>query len=196
MESSQFVDLVISMKSLKSYFILFNVLIVVTGNGKGKTTSALGQALRVVGEGGKAVMYQFIKGPWKSGEDESVKRLMPEFEIIKGGKGFVGILGDPYPRQVHIEAAEKTWREAQKAVESKKYQLVVLDELNVALKLKLLKLTPVYNFLKKNRARFNIMVTGRDAHPRLIKLADLVSEVKEIKHPFAKGVSARKGIEY
>lgn len=172
------------------------MLILVTGNGKGKTTSALGQALRVVGEGGRVVMYQFIKGPWKSGEDESAKRLGPDFEIIKGGRGFVGILGDSYPRSVHIKAAEETWVKGKEAIESKKYQLVILDELNVALKLKLLKLTPVCDFLKKNRARFNIMVTGRDAHPRLIKLADLVSEVKDIKHPFSKGVSARKGIEY
>lgn len=172
------------------------MLIIVTGDGKGKTTSALGQAMRVVGEGDKAVMYQFIKGPWKSGEDESSRRLHPDFEIIKGGKGFVGILGDSYPRSVHIKAAEEIWAKVEKAVESKKYQLVVLDELNVAIKLKLLKLAPVYNFLKKNRARFNIMVTGRDAHPCLIKLADLVSEVKEIKHPFAKGVGAKKGIEY
>lgn len=172
------------------------MLIVVTGNGKGKTTSALGQALRVVGEGGSAVMYQFIKGPWKSGEDESSKLLHPHFQIIKGGQGFVGILGDPHPRSVHIKAAEETWAKAAAAVESKKYTLVVLDELNVALKLKLLKLTPVYNFLKKYRGIVNIMVTGRDAHPRLIQLADLVSEIKDVKHPFNKGVGARKGIEY
>lgn len=172
------------------------MLIVVTGNGKGKTTSALGQALRVVGEGGEAIMYQFIKGPWKSGEDESMKRLMPEFEIIKGGKGFVGILGDPYPRSVHIKAAEETWAIAKKAIESKKYQLVVLDEINVAIKLGLLKISPVFSFLKKYRGIVNIMVTGRDAHNKLIELADLVSEVKEIKHPFNKGVSARKGVEY
>lgn len=187
---------------------------VITGNGKGKTTSALGQALRVVGEGGQAVVYQFIKGPWKSGEDILIsktksqkskiknKRLLEglenwyDFDIVKGGKGFVGILGDPYPIRVHIDAAEEIWSQAQQAIESKKYQLVVLDELNVALKLKLLKLMPVYNFLKKNRTRSNIMITGRDAHPRLIKLADLVSEVKEIKHPFNNGVGARRGIEY
>ena len=178
---------------------LKDMLIVVTGNGKGKTTSALGQALRVVGEGGKAVMYQFIKGPWKSGEDKffSIFNIPPStFQIIKGGKGFVGILGDPYPRSVHIEAAGATWIQATQAIESKKYQLVILDELNVALKLKLLKLTPVYNFLKKNRSRFNIMVTGRETHPRLINLADLVSEIKEVKHPFQKGVGARKGVEY
>jgi len=190
------------------------VLIIVTGNGKGKTTSALGQALRVVGEGGKVVMYQFIKGPWKSGEDILISKIKSQkskikdkklfeglenfydFNIIKGGKGFVGILGDPYPRHVHIDAATETWDNATKAIESKKYQLVILDELNVALKLKLLKLTPVYNFLKKHKGIVNIMVTGRDAHNRLIVLADLVSEVKEIKHPFQKGIGARKGVEY
>ncbi|MEK7609012.1 MAG: cob(I)yrinic acid a,c-diamide adenosyltransferase [Patescibacteria group bacterium] len=172
------------------------MLIVITGNGKGKTTSALGQAMRVAGEGGRAVMYQFIKGPWKSGEDESSKFLHPHFQIIKGGKGFVGILGDPYPRSVHVKAAQETWAKAVAAIESKKYNLVALDELNVALKLKLLKLAPVYDFLKKYRGIVNIMVTGRDAHPRLVQLADLVSEIKDVKHPFSKGVGARKGIEY
>ena len=104
------------------------MLIVITGNGKGKTTSALGQAMRVAGEGGRAVMYQFIKGPWKSGEDESSKFLHPHFQIIKGGKGFVGILGDPYPRSVHVKAAQETWAKAVAAIESKKYNLVALDE--------------------------------------------------------------------
>ncbi|MEK7629018.1 MAG: cob(I)yrinic acid a,c-diamide adenosyltransferase [Patescibacteria group bacterium] len=190
------------------------MLIVVTGNGKGKTTSALGQALRVVGEGGKAVMYQFIKGPWVSGEDVLISKIKSQkskikdnklleglenwydFDIIKGGKGFVGILGDSYPKSVHIKAAEETWGVAKKAIESKKYQLVVLDEINVAIKLGLLKISPVFSFLKKYRGIVNIMVTGRDAHNKLIELADLVSEVKEIKHPFNKGVSARKGVEY
>ncbi|MBI4120163.1 MAG: cob(I)yrinic acid a,c-diamide adenosyltransferase [Parcubacteria group bacterium] len=190
------------------------MLIVVTGNGKGKTTSALGQALRVIGEGGRAVMYQFIKGPWKSGEDKLISNLksqnsklkdkksldglenLYDFDIVKGGKGFVGILGDPYPRSVHIKAAEETWTKAQAAIESKKYQLVVLDEINVAIKLGLIKVGPVFSFLKKHKGIVNIMATGRDAHPRLIKLADLVSEIKDIKHPFNQGVSARRGIEY
>lgn len=122
--------------------------------------------------------------------------MIPDFEIIKGGKGFVGILGDPYPKSVHIKAAEETWFTAKKAIESKKYQLVVLDEINVAIKLGLLKISPVFSFLKKYRGIVNIMVTGRDADVKLIELADLVSEVKEIKHPFNKGVSARKGVEY
>ncbi len=190
------------------------MLMIATGNGKGKTTSALGQALRVVGEGGRAVMYQFIKGPWKSGEDILISKIKSQkskikdkklfeglenfydFDIVKGGKGFVGILGDPYPKSVHIKAAEETWSNAKKAIESKKYQLVVLDEINVAIKLGLLKISPVFSFLKKYRGVVNIMATGRDAHNKLIELADLVSEVKEIKHPFSKGVGARKGVEY
>src|SRR3989344_6319884 len=127
------------------------MLIVITGNGKGKTTSAWGQALRAVGEGRRVLMYQFIKGPWKSGEDASAKRLSPHFKLIKGGKGFVGILGDPYPRAVHIKAAEKTWKEIKHAVTSGKYHLVIADELNVALSLKLLKLKDVLPFLKKHK---------------------------------------------
>lgn len=190
------------------------MLIVVTGNGKGKTTSALGQALRVIGEGGRAVMYQFIKGPWVSGEDTLISKIKSQkskirdkelleglenfydFDIVKGGKGFVGILGDPYPKSVHIKAAQDTWALAKKAIASKKYQLIVLDEINVAIKLGLLKISPVVSFLKKYRGIVNIMATGREAHAKLIELADLVSEVKEIKHPFNKGVGARKGVEY
>lgn len=172
------------------------MLIVITGNGKGKTTSALGQALRAVGDGRRAIMIQFIKGPWKSGEDRSWRRLAPDFKIIKGGKGFVGILGDPYPRSVHIQAAKKTWGRAKKDITSKKYSLVILDELNVALKLRLLKLKDVLPFLKKHKDKLDIMVTGRGASQQLIKPADLVSEVKEIKHPFQKGVKAKRGLEY
>lgn len=175
------------------------MLIIVTGNGKGKTTSALGQALRVIGDGGKAIMFQFIKGPWLSGEDFIfAKSQIPstKFQIIKGGLGFVGIRGDTHPRGEHIKAAEATWAKVQKAIESKKYDLVILDELNVALDLKLLKLAPVYSFLKKNRARFNIMVTGRYAPKKIIEIGDIVSEVVDVKHPFEKGVGAKKGIEY
>jgi cob(I)alamin adenosyltransferase len=172
------------------------MLIVITGNGKGKTTSALGQALRVIGDGGKAIMYEFIKGPMKSGEDESVKRLYPEFQIIKGGLGFVGIKCDTHSKSEHIKKAEETWTESKKAIESRKYDLVVLDELNVALDLKLLKLAPVVSFLKKNKVRVNIMVTGRYADKKIIELGDIVSEIKDIKHPFHKGAGAKKGIEY
>lgn len=175
------------------------MLIVVTGNGKGKTTSALGQILRVVGDGGKAIMFQFIKGPWISGEDKIFSTFhipLSTFQIIKGGLGFVGIRGDNHPRSAHIKKAEEIWAKAKKSIESKKYDLIALDELNVALDLKLLKLKPVVSFLKKNKFRVNIMVTGRCAPAEIIELGDIVSEIKDVKHPFDKGIGARKGIEY
>ncbi len=172
------------------------MLIVVTGNGKGKTTSALGQALRAVGERKRVVMIQFIKGPWVSGEDKSVERLKPDFEIIKGGKGFVGIQGDSLPRQEHEQAAGETWEKVKRAIEDKEYDLVIADELNVALHLDLLEAAPVCAFLKKHKDELDIMVTGRYAKNEMLELADLVSEVKEIKHPFNKGEVARRGVEY
>ena len=171
----------------------------VTGNGKGKTTSALGQMLRVVGDGGKAIMFQFVKGPWISGEDKIFSNFqfpISNFQIMKGGLGFVGIRGDTHPRSAHVKKAKETWAKAKKAVESKKYDLIALDELNVVLDLKLLKLAPVVSFLKKNKARVNIMVTGRYAPAEIVELGDIVSEVMDVKHPFEKGVGARKGIEY
>ncbi len=172
------------------------MLIVTTGDGKGKTTAALGQALRTIGDGRRAIMFQFIKGPWRSGEDDSVKRLHPDFKIVKGGKGFVGILGDSLPRSEHRKAAQKTWRAGRKAVLSGKYDLVIFDELNVALTLRLLALKDVLPALKKHKGRLDIIITGREAPKSLIALADLVSEVREVKHPFQKGNLARRGIEY
>lgn len=175
------------------------MLIVVTGNGKGKTTSALGQALRAIGNGGKAIMFQFIKGPWESGEDVFFSKLQAssfKLPIIKGGLGFVGIRGDRHSLNAHVKAAAKIWNDAKAAIESRKYQLVILDELNVALKLGLIKIGPVFSFLKKHKKIVNIIATGRDAHVKLIALADLVSEIKDIKHPFSKGVKAKQGIEY
>ena len=108
----------------------------------------------------------------------------------------MGIRGDTHPHSAHVKKAKETWAKAKKAVESKKYDLIALDELNVALDLKLLKLAPVYSFLKKNKARVNIMVTGRYAPAEIVELGDIVSEVMDVKHPFEKGVGARKGIEY
>lgn len=195
------------------------MLIIITGDGKGKTTSALGQALRVIGDGGKAIMYQFIKGPWISGEDKIISKIKNpayakptcrtggasagrqiskifDFEIIKGGIGFVGIQGDNHKISEHKKAAFETWLKAKKAIESKKYDLIILDELNVALHLKLLNLWEILKFLKKNRSQVNIMITGRYAPKKILELGDIVSEIKDIKHPFHKGSGARKGIEY
>lgn len=172
------------------------MILLITGNGKGKTTSALGQMLRVLGEGKRAIMLQFIKGPWITGEDKAAKRLGLDFQIIKGGKGFVGILGDSLPRHVHEKAAQETLELARKTTVSGEYALVVLDEINVALDLKLIKLKDVLALLKAVPEGVSVMLTGRGAPKELHDIADLVSEVHDIKHPYEKGVGAKKGVEF
>lgn len=173
------------------------MFLVFTGNGKGKTTAALGQGLRSIGEGRRVLMVQFIKGPWKSGEDASYKKLAPYLKIVKKGKGFVGILGDKLPRSVHIKAAKDALKYAKKEVSTGKWQMLIMDEISNAVKLKLITLKDALNLLNFARSRVeHIIFTGRDAPKKFIQLADLVTEMKEIKHPYMKGVKAKKGLEY
>lgn len=171
------------------------MIIVYTGNGKGKTTSAIGQAVRSLGEGKKVIMIQFIKGPWRSGEDEFSQKLKKflNFQIIKGGKGFVGILGDKLPRSVHKKAAQQTLKLAEKTILSKKYDLVILDEVNVAIGLKLISEKEVLKVLKKTPDDVDVILTGRNAPKKFIDLADIATEMKEIKYKFK---PVKQGIEY
>lgn len=172
------------------------MIIVNTGNGKGKTTAALGQALRAVGEKKRVIMIQFIKGPFKSGEDFSVKKLTPNFKLVKGGIGFVGIFGDSYPREVHEEVAQETLELCKKSVLSGKYDMVIMDEINVAMKLKLIKESEVNDFLEKIPKDIDLVLTGRDAPKWLLEMADIATEMKEIRHSYQKGIKAKKGIEF
>lgn len=172
------------------------MILIFTGNGKGKTTAALGQALRSVGNGKKIKMIQFIKGPWESGEEESAKKFAPNFELVKGGIGFVGILGDKHPRFAHEEAARKTWGLCKEAAESGKYDMVIMDEINVALDLKLIDADEVKTFLESVPKGIDLILTGRGAPEWLIDMADLVTEMKDIKHPYDSGEKAKKGIEF
>lgn len=168
-----------------------------TGDGKGKTTAALGQALRSVGDGKKVLMIQFIKGPWPSGEDESFKRLAPDFELRKRGKGFVGILNDTLPREVHEAAARGALEELQNETASGKWDIIIADEINNAIELGLITLAGALELEKIAReGKIDIIFTGRGARPELIAQADLVSEIRDIKHPFSEGKKARRGIEY
>jgi len=169
------------------------MLIVFTGNGKGKTTAALGQMIRTVGQRKKALMIQFIKGPWKSGEDGT---KLAGFELIKMGKGFVGILGDKLPRATHIKAAEDALRHFERELKSKKWKLIVLDEVHVAVKLKLLKASAVLAAVKKTPLETFVIMTGRDAPPSFIQAAHLATEMREIKHPFAKGELAKVALDF
>jgi len=168
-----------------------------TGNGKGKTTAALGQALRSVGDGKKVLMIQFIKGPWPSGEDESHKKLMPDFELRKRGKGFVGILNDSLPREVHEEAARSALNELILETESGKWDIVIADEINNALDLDLIEESRAHALLSIAREKkVDLIYTGRGAKESLISEADLVSEINDVKHPYQEGKKARRGIEY
>jgi len=173
------------------------MLLVFTGNGKGKTTAALGQALRSVGEGKRVLMVQFIKGPWKSGEDDSAKLLDPNFKLVKMGKGFVGILNDTLPREEHEQAAREALAYARSEAELGTWNMVILDEVNNAVSLNLIKKEDVLAFVDAVKSKVeHIILTGRDAPQEFIDRADLVTEMNDVKHPYDQGVKARRGLEY
>lgn len=172
------------------------MLIVITGNGKGKTTSALGQALRSVGDGKKVLMVQFIKGPWRSGEDDSHKLLAPNFKIIKTGLGFVGILGDKLPREDHVNAAKKGLELARQEMLSGNWHMLILDEVHNAIQLNLLTVAEVMKVVDELLPGMDLILTGRDARQEFIDRSDIVSEVKEIKHVFSNGIKGKKGLEW
>ena len=173
------------------------MLLVFTGNGKGKTTAALGQALRSVGEGKKVLMVQFIKGPWKSGEDDSYKLLAPNFELKKMGKGFVGILNDQLPREEHEKAAAGALAYAREEAESGKWNMLILDEVNNAVALNLIKKEEVLAFVDAALPKLeHLILTGRDALQEFIERADLVTEMRDVKHPYDQGIKAKRGLEY
>src|SRR3989338_4524888 len=134
------------------------MLYIFTGNGKGKTTAALGQAVRAVGEGKKVLMVQFIKGPWKSGEDFLAKGLEPNFKLVKMGKGFVGIMGDTLPREEHEKAAEDALAYVRKEIESGKWDIVILDEVNNAVSLNLISKEKVLKMLHATRYTLQALI--------------------------------------
>ena len=172
------------------------MIILITGNGKGKTTAALGQAIRMVGDLKRVVMVQFIKGPWRSGEDDAQMLLRPYFKIIKTGLGFVGILGDTLPKEEHARAAREGLAIAYTEMMSGKWDAIILDEIHNAIALQLLSLAEVLEFIRDLPQGMDLILTGRDAPSELIAIADIVSEVQEIKHPYQEGTSGEKGIEW
>ncbi|HZS73647.1 MAG TPA: cob(I)yrinic acid a,c-diamide adenosyltransferase [Candidatus Nitrosotalea sp.] len=172
------------------------LVIVYTGKGKGKTTAALGMALRAVGYNHKICMIQFIKGSWHYGEMTSSKRLEPEFELTAIGKGFVGILDDKSPIEDHKKMAEEALKVAKEKIASKIYNLVILDEINYALNLGLINLQDILDVIAARPDDVNIVLTGNHARDEIIEKADLVTEMREIKHPFKSGIKAKKGIDF
>jgi len=172
------------------------ILIVYTGEGKGKTTAALGIALRAAGYTMKTIMVQFIKGTREYGEIKALPLMKGLLEIYPMGRGFYHIRGDSEPEEEHKRAAREALRFARDRMLSGKYDIVVLDEINIALHLGLLKLKEVLEFIEIRPPEVTLVLTGRNAHPKVVEKADLVTEMKEIKHPFRKGILAIKGIDF
>ncbi|MBU1320481.1 MAG: cob(I)yrinic acid a,c-diamide adenosyltransferase [candidate division Zixibacteria bacterium] len=172
------------------------LVIVYTGNGKGKTTASLGMCIRAAGYKKKVKIIQFIKGSWHYGELDGIKLLSEFVDLEQMGKGFVGIIDDKEDISVHIAAAGKTLARSREVMLSGKYDILILDELNVALKLNLIKLDDVLELIRSKPESLHLVITGRDAHEKVIELADLVTEMKEIKHPFQKGILAQQGVDF
>jgi cob(I)alamin adenosyltransferase len=172
------------------------LLIVYTGDGKGKTTAALGMCVRAVGYDWNICIIQFVKGSWKYGELKGVTRLEPNVELHVIGEGFVGIIDDTKSFEEHRIAAKRGVELAIEKIKSAKYQLVILDELNVALGLGLVTQEELESILAVRDQLQNVVITGRGASDWLLEKADLVTEMKEIKHPFQKGILAQKGIDW
>jgi len=170
--------------------------IVYTGKGKGKTTAALGIALRATGYDKKICMIQFIKGSWHYGEMDSSKRLEPEFEMVTIGKGFVGIIDDKSPREDHEQIAKEAIKVSNEKIQSGKYDIIILDEINYAVNLGLISINDVLKLIKSKPDNLDLVLTGNHVKDEIIEIADLVTEMKEIKHPFQKGIKAKKGIDF
>ena len=169
------------------------LVMVITGNGKGKTTAAFGQALRAIGQNYNVFVLQFMKGR-KYGEFIAAEKYLPRLTIRMSGLDSFVMRDNP--AAIDIELAKKGLDTARKAIMSGKYDMVILDEINVALDFKLINLKEVIDLIKNKPPALNLILTGRYAPEGIIKLADTVSEVKEIKHHYAAGIKDRAGIEY
>lgn len=190
------------------------LILVFTGDGKGKTTAALGTALRMIGHGKKVAMVQFFKSAKhkaqgarisslcfdpcalsrtdRTGEVKIFKKLSSEFKVWSFGGGCTWEVA----RKVNQRAVDRAWKKCRQLLRDPKYSLVILDEINIALKYKFLKLSTVFMALKKRPAAQHVILTGRGASGSILKMADLVTEMKCVKHPFSHGVSAQSGIEF
>ena len=172
------------------------IIHVITGDGKGKTTASLGLALRAIGAGKKVKIIQFMKTATFS-EHESIKKYNLPIEVECFGIGFYKILGDKHTEAEHKDSCHKALTAAKTAIDSNKYDLIILDEINVAIGFHLIKVNEVLELINtRTKKNMDIVLTGRRAHSKIKKIADLVSEVKNIKNYFDKGIDARKGIEF
>jgi cob(I)alamin adenosyltransferase len=175
------------------------LVLINTGPGKGKTTAALGTAFRAAGNGMRVLVLQFLKGSWHYGELDSAEAISGvsgfTYAIRQMGRGFVKVGGaETDPEDVRM--VEAAWDEAAAAISSGEWDLIVLDEINYAIGYKMLDPERVAEVLRRKPEMLHVILTGRNAHPVLVELADTVTEMKEVKHAYQKGILAQRGIEF
>jgi cob(I)alamin adenosyltransferase len=171
------------------------LILINTGPGKGKTTAALGTALRAVGNGMRVLVLQFLKGSWHYGELDAAEAFGGKLVMKQMGRGFVKVGGaETDPEDIRL--VEEAWAEAREAIYSGDWDMVVLDEINYAIGYKMLDPAVVAEALKGKPEMVHVILTGRNAHPLLVEVADTVTEMREVKHAYQKGILAQRGIEY
>jgi cob(I)alamin adenosyltransferase len=171
------------------------LILINTGPGKGKTTAAMGTALRAVGNGMRVLMLQFLKGSWHYGELDSTKAFGDNFVLRQMGRGFVKIGGaETDPEDIRL--VEAAWEEARQAILSGEWDMVILDEINYAISYGMLDPAKVVETLESRPEMVHVILTGRNAHASLVAIADTVTEMREVKHAYQKGILAQRGIEY
>lgn len=169
------------------------LLMVYTGAGKGKTTAALGMALRCLGHGMNVAVVQFIKGAIDTAEERILKSFGEQVVFLRMGEGYTWETQD---RERDTRVAQEAWAEVEKLLQDPAYGMVILDELNIAIHHNYISLEQVLTAVAQRPPMLHVVITGRGAKPELIEAADLVSEMKMIKHPFRKGIKAQQGVEF
>lgn len=180
-------------KSIETTIEKHGLVMVITGNGKGKTTSAFGQALRAAGHGYKVCIFQFMKGR-KYGENLAADRYLKDITVIQCGLD--SFVSKDNPSSKDIELARAGFEKAREIIQSNKYYMVILDEINVAIDFNLITEQEVIDLIKAKPVSLNLVLTGRYASDRVKEISDMVSEITEVKHHFNAGIEGQKGIEY
>ena len=169
------------------------ILIVFTGAGKGKTTAALGMVMRCLGHGMRVAIVQFIKGAIDTAEQRALRDFGDLVTFLRLGEGYTWVTQD---RERDTKVAQEAWEKATEFLRNPDYAMVVLDELNIAVQHGYIDLTQILEVLRNRPGMQHVVITGRGAKPELLEAADLVSEMKMVKHPFRKGIKAQKGVEF
>jgi cob(I)alamin adenosyltransferase len=174
------------------------LVIINTGNGKGKTTAAMGMGMRAAGNKMRVLALQFIKGAWKTGEVEAIKQLAPYFQLQRMGRGFTieRLRDQRISDQEHRQAAQEAIAWVRERITSGEYQVVILDEILGSIKAGLVTLDQVLELVASKPADLHLVLTGRNAPQELIDVADLVTEMRPVKHPYEQGIMAQRGVEF